>query len=434
MQAFLASDVVYPQRVGAAHQGRARRATTSTGQQIAGSQLPARPRVARRPRPSAAQPRRAARAPRAPAAAGRPRPACTATASTASAVGDTTLQPEAPGVVNRIPACANARRSRSSSPTRARTTRPTSRSRVEVSRRRASRSRATKTVDQTKAGRRATGRTSRSAQAPPTGHAVDADRRRSPRSPARRTPTTTRRRTPSSSRAEPRRAAAQRPRAILRRRGRPHLAPPGSSRWPLARWRSSRCSAASCSCARCAALRADQRVVLGGSGARGPRRATPPSSSATSASLHDYVEDVVASARRAPDDRRGAPRRRDRLPRRSCATTPTTRCPGASRRRSRCSTRAARASSCPRSTTATRRGCTPSRSSAGAAELELSPEEAEAVRARWPARCPTRAAAPPLMRVGYLGPAGHVQRGGAARRPPRPAAPSSSRSPRSTTP
>ena len=64
----------------------------------------------------------------------------------------------------------------------------------------------------------------------------------------------------------------------------------------------------------------------------------------------------------------------------SCATTPTARCPGASRPRSPCSTPTAPASSCPRSTTATRRACTPSRSHNGRGEIDLSPEEAEAVR------------------------------------------------------
>ena len=63
-----------------------------------------------------------------------------------------------------------------------------------------------------------------------------------------------------------------------------------------------------------------------------------------------------------------------------CATTPTASCRATSPRRSRCSTPSTTASCCPRSPTASPRACTASRSIDGEGELELSPEEAEAVR------------------------------------------------------
>ena len=86
------------------------------------------------------------------------------------------------------------------------------------------------------------------------------------------------------------------------------------------------------------------------------------------------------AARRAHGRRRGAPRRRDRLPRAGALRRLRGALRATSRRRSRCSTPATAASCCPRSPTARPRGCTASRSHAGEGELELSPEEAEAVR------------------------------------------------------
>ena len=72
-----------------------------------------------------------------------------------------------------------------------------------------------------------------------------------------------------------------------------------------------------------------------------------------------------------------------------------------------------RASCCPRSTTATRRGCTPSRSARASRELELSPEENEAIRLRARGRRRSAAASrvrllepQPTMRVAYFGPEG----------------------------
>ena len=103
--------------------------------------------------------------------------------------------------------------------------------------------------------------------------------------------------------------------------------------------------ASSCSCAAAPRCAPHQRVVLG----ERRRRDLV----AHAAELEREFR-VAARLRRATSpralegrlgDRRAAPRRRDRPPRRSSATTPTTRCPAASRPRSRCSTRAARASS-----------------------------------------------------------------------------------------
>ena len=120
------------------------------------------------------------------------------------------------------------------------------------------------------------------------------------------------------------------------------------------------------------------------------------------------------AARRAP--RRGRERRcaaRSRTARWS-ATTPTTSSPGSSRCRSRCSTTNARGSCCRASTTATRRASTASRCSTAQAELELSPEEAEAVRvaladaaaAANGARASRLRGRRGAARVGFLGPAG----------------------------
>ena len=139
-------------------------------------------------------------------------------------------------------------------------------------------------------------------------------------------------------------------------------------------------------------------------------------------SLREYVEETAVrlDGRLASAEARAA-RRRSRTAR-WCATTPTTSSPGTSRCRSRCSTTNARGSCSRASTTATRRACTASGCTSGRGELELSPEEAEAVRlaltgaaagARASGRCrePTDGgrAARRLPRTGR-----HVQRGGAA--------------------
>ena len=97
-------------------------------------------------------------------------------------------------------------------------------------------------------------------------------------------------------------------------RGRPRARPPASSRWPLRRRsRARRASlvarAAAAACAR------DQRAVLGERGARGPRRPRRRRSQRDFRALHDYVEDVAPRLDGAAGRRRGAPRRRDRLPR-----------------------------------------------------------------------------------------------------------------------
>ena len=105
MQAFLASDVVYAQRVAPLIKDALDKNDVN-GQQIAGSRFMtdiswlAPATVASRLGRSAA----AAAPPGRPA---RPRRACTATASLRTSIGAVTLQPEAPGVVNRVPWSSN---------------------------------------------------------------------------------------------------------------------------------------------------------------------------------------------------------------------------------------------------------------------------------------------------------------------------------------
>ena len=105
MQAFLASDVVYAQRVAPLIKDALDKNDVK-GQQIAGSRFMtdiswlAPATVASRLGRSARQ-----RLP--PGPPGRPRPACTATGSLGTSIGAVTLQPEAPGVVNRVPWSAN---------------------------------------------------------------------------------------------------------------------------------------------------------------------------------------------------------------------------------------------------------------------------------------------------------------------------------------
>ena len=72
---------------------------------------------------------------------------------------------------------------------------------------------------------------------------------------------------------------------------------------------------------------------------------------------------------------------------RSCATTPTTSSPAISRCRSRCSTTSSRGSCCPASTTATRPASTPSRCTAARANWSSRP--------RRPRRCASRSHRPP---------------------------------------
>ena len=96
--------------------------------------------------------------------------------------------------------------------------------------------------------------------------------------------------------------------------------------------------------------------------------------------LTDYVHDVATRLDGRVSASGAATRRRGRVPVARFATTPTARCRDASRHRSRCWTRDGRGSCSPRSTTATTPACTQSRCTAGKPELELSPEEEEAVR------------------------------------------------------
>ena len=126
-------------------------------------------------------------------------------------------------------------------------------------------------------------------------------------------------------------------------------------------------------------VRSAQQVVLGEHG--------QPDLVAHAAELQRAFEALArAASRRSPSTwPRGWPPPRTawtaRSPTaRSCAMTPTTRCPATSPRRSPCSTPTTMASCSPRSPTATRPACTASRSTAGRGEQQLSPEEEEAVR------------------------------------------------------
>ena len=197
-----------------------------------------------------------------PAGAGPARPR----ARSSTSVGAVTLQPEAPGVVNRVPWSSN--------PTLHRQVRQPGRQR-RVQRQglglgqadgAASRSRSTKTIGQTKAKQTATVNIPLGA-APPAGTPTTVDRRdrQGPRREER--PTTTARATRSSSRAEParRRARGSTAGAYPWRRGRPLLDNGdrrAGRRRPGARRARSPCVVLVRALRR---LRADQRAILGGS-------------------------------------------------------------------------------------------------------------------------------------------------------------------------
>ena len=283
MQAFLASDVVYSQRVAPLIK-EALDEDDIGGQTIADEPVPARPspgstpptrrRRARRHGAGAADGRRRARPARPrPESARRsaPRrcsPAPASTASRPAGAVDLHRQVPEPGRERRA-----RRRGHASRSTRRRASRspPRRRSADEASRA-AARSR------------------SRSAQAPPVGTPPTLDRRGRPRSRARRTT----RQQPQTLHGPVHALAAAResigPAAYPQRAVDDLTTTPGSSRSPrlalaLVALVGDRASLAR----RLRRLRADQRSVLGdgGSATSSP---TPPSCSASSRSLHDYVE------------------------------------------------------------------------------------------------------------------------------------------------
>ena len=266
------------------------------------------------------------------------RRACTATGSTGHEHRRRHAAARGAGRGQPRPVRRPTRPSPSSSPTRATTTSPTSRSRSRSSRRRG------KAIAVTQDDRPDQG------QADVDGEHPARRRRRRPARPT--TVTVAIAKVPGEKNdrqqplelhghlhalAAPAAACIAIPRRppILRGRGRP-LLDNGDRRAGRGRaWRSSRSSPCSCSCARCAGC----APTSGRSWAAARRRTsspTPPSSTAASARSTTTSSDVVGRPRRAARRRPRAGSTAPSPSTGSCATTPTTRCPGASRPRSRC--------------------------------------------------------------------------------------------------
>ena len=382
MQQFLASDVVYTERVAplvkdALDDERDHRADDRE------QPLPARHRVAEPRRPSPTRlGRTAARPTSTTVGAGAPRP-----------------QPDERLGGHRGAAARGARRinrvaSVSSGPTFAvkfanqgdndESQRPRRRSRVSGA---GTPITQTKTIAQTKSKADSTVSIPLG-KAPPVGQRRDRRASRSRRCRARRTPTTTSRATPSSSSGS---CAAWTTLDDDLSCGSWTTCDRGSSRWRVggAR-RADRCSARAARCADCAS---DQRAVLGdantdlvahaagldrGFGAlQRLRRPTSPRAS-TAASPRPSG----GSTARSPSTR-------------SSATTPTTRCPGASRPRSRCSTPSGSGVVLSSIHHRDQARLYAKQVVAGRGELELSPEEEEAIRVGARGRGARRARAPP---------------------------------------
>ena len=420
MQSFLASDVVYKARVAPLIK-QALDDAGVTGQQIADSAVPGQHRVAQ---PARSSPSGSARPPartNQPPRAGPPRPRPHQRVGRRQHAAAVAGRQPRPGhrprdVQRRLPEPGRQRRER----------RARDGDRPRAAARRSRRARPSR--------RRRPG--SRRGRHPARPDAADRhrerERRRRGRPRARRRPTTTARPTRSSSRAEARSPGAA---ARARRARRPlvaacPLAPAGGLSFRAVdelttttgivalagrRARADRAAVrSSCSRAGSATLRADQRVVLGererdlvGHAAELEREFR---------SLHELRRGRRRrGSRRRLDDRRAAPRRRDRPPRARPLRRlqrdvgPPVDLDRAARRPRR------RGSCCPRSTTATRRGCTPSRSSTGAASSSSRPRRQEAVRVALARRGARRAPSERAADARRLPRArGHVQRGGAA--------------------
>ena len=366
MQAFLASDVVYSQRV-IPYIKETLDSNDIGGQQIATSSfLPSLGWLEPR-RPSASQLNARRRRPQ--PRTGRPRRARTATASTRSSIGGEALQPSP--AVNRIPAGAGpdvrrevhqpGRERRDRRPRAGRAS-PASGKPITADARRSTRRRPA----------RPPRRRSRSDTSPPIGTpvtikvqvvGVPGEKKLDNNKPELHGDLPALARSPSLRRRGRRPDLDGRHRRAGCRRRRAHRADPRRDRaWS--------------GCAACARTSASCSAAT--SGATSSSR--PRSSSAASATCTRYVEDVAGTLDRPPGDRRGAPRRRDRLPRAWSATTPTTRCPASSRRRSRCSTRGARASCVSSIHHRDQARVYAKQVIDGKGELQLSPEEEEAVR------------------------------------------------------